>query len=402
MKLVRKLVPVDFLDMHGIESWLEDMAAKGLFFTGMGSCFARFRRGRPMPIRYHAEPSGSVPASLAREQVDYSAGRGWHYAGPFGQAFAVYWADDPETEEFHTDPVAQSYALEHLSRRLTRSGLVCVLAALVMAALFLWAAADSAFGPVQRLVESNSLYTPLAALLCLAFLLYYLRQVLGIRRLRRQLGEGIPAPTGRGWKRTGLIRQLYTLLMTLAAVASIASGVYFFTAGRWASELAGLARPAPLLSLAELEGVATYLPEPFSYPGYEGPDRDNYVRYEWYPLSQHYEVRQRGTIPGAGNACHLRMDWYDLALPFLASPLLDDLFDYHTWKTEYELEHYQVKELTAPGFDRLALVTDADYGGQQLFACAGDRVIYLDYNGTQDLAEHLEQISQLLAWEPGP
>ena len=153
MKLVRKLVPVDFLDMHGIESWLEDMAARGLFFTEMGSCFARFRRGRPMPIRYHAEPSGSVPASLAREQVDYSAGRGWHYAGPFGQAFAVYWADDPETEEFHTDPVAQSYALEHLSRRLTRSGLVCVLAALVMAALFLWAAADSAFGPVQRLVE---------------------------------------------------------------------------------------------------------------------------------------------------------------------------------------------------------------------------------------------------------
>ena len=157
MKLVRKLVPVDFLDMHGIENWLEDMAAKGLFFTGMGSCFARFRRGRPMPIRYHAEPSGSVPASLAREQVDYSAGLGWHYAGPFGQAFAVYWADDPETEEFHTDPVAQSYALEHLSRRLTRSGLVCVLAALVMAALFLWAAADSAFGPVQRLIESNSL-----------------------------------------------------------------------------------------------------------------------------------------------------------------------------------------------------------------------------------------------------
>ena len=199
MKLVRKLVPVDFLDMHGIESWLEDMAARGLFFTEMGSCFARFRRGRPMPIRYHAEPSGSVPASLAREQVDYSAGRGWHYAGPFGQAFAVYWADDPETEEFHTDPVAQSYALEHLSRRLTRSGLVCVLAALVMAALFLWAAADSAFGPVQRLIESNSLYTPFAALLCLAFLLYYLRQVLGIRRLRRQLGEGIPAPTGRGW-----------------------------------------------------------------------------------------------------------------------------------------------------------------------------------------------------------
>lgn len=85
MKRVRKLVPVDFLDMHGIESWLEDMAARGLFFTEMGSCFARFRRGRPMPIRYHAEPSGSVPASLAREQVDYSAGRGWHYAGPFGR-----------------------------------------------------------------------------------------------------------------------------------------------------------------------------------------------------------------------------------------------------------------------------------------------------------------------------
>ena len=35
--IVRRLVPVDFLDLDGIELWLEDMAAKGLHFQKFGT-----------------------------------------------------------------------------------------------------------------------------------------------------------------------------------------------------------------------------------------------------------------------------------------------------------------------------------------------------------------------------
>lgn len=55
--IVRRLVPVDFLDLDGIELWLEEMAAKGLHFQKFGTFFAQFRPGDPAKVRWHAEPT---------------------------------------------------------------------------------------------------------------------------------------------------------------------------------------------------------------------------------------------------------------------------------------------------------------------------------------------------------
>ena len=57
-----------------------------------------------------------------------------------------------------------------------------------------------------------------------------------------------------------------------------------------------------------------------------------------------------------------------------------------------------MEELTVSGFDRLVIVDDVSYGGQQLFAQAGRRVVYLDYSGSQDLRDHLEEVAGLLTW----
>ncbi|HIY16927.1 MAG TPA: hypothetical protein H9839_06290, partial [Candidatus Intestinimonas stercorigallinarum] len=58
-----------------------------------------------------------------------------------------------------------------------------------------------------------------------------------------------------------------------------------------------------------------------------------------------------------------------------------------------------VEELSVPGFDRLVVAEDLDYGGQQLFARLGSRVVYLDYTGSRDLTGHLDQVAALLRWD---
>ncbi|WP_294471460.1 hypothetical protein [uncultured Intestinimonas sp.] len=160
-------------------------------------------------------------------------------------------------------------------------------------------------------------------------------------------------------------------------------------------ELASLDRPAPVLSLAELEGDG-YAPEPFWYPGCEGPDRDNYVSYAQEALARIFEVDQTGAVDG--DRRRLDMEWYSLSLPFLASPLLDDLMDYHLYDLAYQPDRYAVEELSVPGFDRLVVVEAVAYDSQQLFAQSGRRVLYLDYSGSQDLRDHLESVAGLLAW----
>lgn len=239
-------------------------------------------------------------------------------------------------------------------------------------------------------------------LINLATVANYLQKTWSMRRLRRQLRDGLPASHGRGWRHTGLVRQAISLLTFLAAFFSIGSTIYFFSGGsRWSCELAVLDRPAPVLVLQELEGTATLLPDPLDYPGYEGPDRNNNVDYNRELLARHYEVAQRCTAAGTEERYALKMDWYDLAFPFLASPLLDDMFDYHTFELKYVPDLYQVEERSAPGFDRLILARHSDptYRSQMLFACAGNRVVYLNYTGDGELSQHLDLVAQVLAWD---
>lgn len=393
--IVRRLVPVDYLDLDGLELWLEDMAAKGLHFQKFGIFFAQFRPGGPARVRWHAEPTEKGGNTIPAQTGEY-AELGWTYVGKIGY-LALFRTADPDAPEFHTDPVAQSYTLDRLTKRLTRFVwlLLAIMAALL--AFMVWARLDSAFGLVLSLVRFGSLYTNLVILADVPLILYFSWEVWGLCRLRRRLRAGIPHQRPRRWRRTGLVRQGYTLLLSIAALIQIGSTTaYFAGATKWDLDLSDLDRPAPVLSLAELEGDG-YAPEPFGHPGYEGLDLDNYISYDSRPLARIYEGKQAGTLDGERR--YLEMAWYDLTLPFLAGPLLEDLMDYELYDFRYVPERYAVEELSAPGFDRLVVAEDLDYGGQQLFARLGSRVVYLDYTGSRDLIEHLDRVAALLRWD---
>lgn len=394
--IVRKTIPVDFLDMDGIEGWLEDMAAQGLHYQESGSWYACFLPGEPARVRYHMEPP-SRKSGMTLQEVEDCEAMGWAYAGKFG-GFELFRTRDQEAADFHTDPVIQSYTLDRLSCRLAWGSLICLALTAALLAFLVFGALDSPFGPVLRLVKYSSLWSGLLLLVALGSLLHLCRNAWRLWQLRRRLRLGIPAPARRRWRRTRLFEQISQAVILAAAVLQIGSLVpNFLGLTRWEQELSTLSRPAPVLSLAELEGTEDYQAVPFGYPGYEGPDRDNMASYEAYPLARYYEVDQAGTADGAD--CRLDVEWYSLLLPFLAGPLLEDVMDYELYDLPYRPERYRVEELDAPGFDRLVLVRDIRYGGQQLFALAGRRVVYLDYDGGQDLARHLDQVRALLTWE---
>ena len=392
---VRRLVPVDFLDLDGLELWLEEMAAKGLHFQGFGALFAHFQRGAPAQVRYHAEPTPDKRRDVIPGQAADCGELGWHYVGKIGW-LAIFRTSDPDAPDFHTDPVTQSYTLERMTRTMTRYTWLLLAFMIPLTAFLIWARLDSSFGLVLDLVRYGSLYTSFVFLLDLVLTVHIVREVWGLCRLRRRLRAGIPRQRPARWRHTGLVRQGYTLLLCVLALAQIGGAcAYFLGPTRWSAELSSLDRPAPVLSLAELEGEG-YAPEPFGYPGYEGPDRDNYVSYEWKLLARIYEVDQAGVVDG--DRRRLDMEWYSLTLPFLAAPLLDDLMDYHLYDLPYRPERYAIEELTVSGFDRLVVVDNVSYGGQQLFAQVGRRVVYLDYSGPLDLRDHLEDVAGLLAW----
>ena len=51
MKRVRKLTPVSMYDVHGLEKWLEKLAAQGLFLKKYHPLVCTFEKGEPRRVR---------------------------------------------------------------------------------------------------------------------------------------------------------------------------------------------------------------------------------------------------------------------------------------------------------------------------------------------------------------
>ena len=103
---VRKLTPFIDTDIFAAESWLSDMAAKGLFFKD-SSVWQNviFEKGEPAERKYRLVPAGFVELSMiSEEEKEIYSSAGWHYAGVFQQCGSrVFYTDDVNAEEIYTD-----------------------------------------------------------------------------------------------------------------------------------------------------------------------------------------------------------------------------------------------------------------------------------------------------------
>ena len=83
-KYIRKRRFVDVWRIGESESWLTDMASKGLHLHSLGTMFAKFKRGEPVSIRYRIDFSHGGQHSH-EEQLDMYAESGWEYVCDSGE-----------------------------------------------------------------------------------------------------------------------------------------------------------------------------------------------------------------------------------------------------------------------------------------------------------------------------
>lgn len=391
---VYKLIPVDFVDIDRFEGWAEDMARRGLYLHHLTPfLFAAFQRGEPAPVRYRLEPRGSF---WSRESQNYCRSLGWEFVFHLGRWFDLYRNDDPEAPELHTDPVVHSYALDRISRslRILTAVLVLCFVGELAALLLPYLLSET---PVLLLLDVSGIST-LSMLVLFLLLGVEFRSLGSFFRLRRRLREGI-VPGRQSWRSSA--RWYFGLLLfDLVLLAALIASPLVMRSVEWEGELAAAERPFPILELWELEGdpALEAVPSPITLEIF-GYDSHNYVRRNWSLLAPgQYEVDQHLT-DGGDYEPSLTMEWYRLSLPFLASPLLDELVYRHTEYNSFP-DEYVVSELALPGFDRAVLARDSQWPHQQqLFLQSGSVVIYLRYHGEQELTGRPELLARLAAFE---
>lgn len=197
IRTIRRIAPCPGYDVERVESWLQDMAARGWQLKKEGCVFGlfAFEKAPPCSTRYRLEPrkAGSGFGDVPDQEIqDLCREYGWEYTDTYGE-FDIYRSRNPHAREMNTDLTVQAAALA-AARKNSRTTLGLDIALAVILASGFWTI------PYRMLAELGLGYH---LALCFALVwstAFSLHRWIHLGRLRRQLQENIPLDHNKPWK----------------------------------------------------------------------------------------------------------------------------------------------------------------------------------------------------------
>ena len=409
--LIRKWAVVDAKDITRTETWLEGMAAQGLFFHAFSGWsilapgplwVVLFQVDVPKPRRrYRLCPARPQEAEPTQETLELYAQSGWQFLRYWGTScvsYYLFYTDDSNALEPYTDPDSLYEALRPPKKDLVND--------LFLGAFFM---ATAIFISVRNILDEELALLPNWVIAAAAWLIIA-RWVLGlagkgldwltVRALRRNIratGTVRPSPpsplSAAGW----LLSTLGSLVQTgfLAMVL-----LMFLQLVRMDLDLP-LERFDPdfdLLTLAEMEGDGSWTPEP------DLEVADQLLRFNAADVYQDpgrgvqmwYDVSQAGYGTSGDSSMDLNYfvsDDAQAAWELLAG-LVQDLQSPDGELLSYLPDQLPFQRETVPGAEEFLVRREGE--NWDVAALEGDRVLALRYGGTLDLTEWYGDIAAML------
>ena len=398
MKRIYKLTPVSQYDIAGMESWLQDMAARGLHLKKFRPLFCTFEKGPAAPMRYRVEPHRRAPDDdLPRQMLELYEDFGWDYADEVNRTQLIFRTADPNAPEPHTDPELQARGWRKMYRS-DRNGFVVHVLSLFLLAGFLLYVLFGAGTPVYAAVTGPVLPLALLLLFGVGSLAPSYRDLSLLSALIRSLDAGVPMEHRAAYPR----RRPWALPAFLAAVAiEVLLLVFWLVLPLTGGQMRRVADAEGFtpLSLEALEG-ADYEPYTMASDGFV--DYANFARPEHSLLSTQWEVVQTGQWEEDGQWVRLEILWFDLPAPLscLSRPLAQELLDRamalddDIWWTAETPAAWEVSYAPEAGF--LAAARCETGGFQAAAAAAGDKAVLVRYTGHGDLTEHWAELAGMV------
>jgi hypothetical protein len=364
------------------ESWFTDMASKGLYLKSIGRLFARFSKGEPAKIQYRIDVLDKEPS---HEQLELYEQCGWTFVTSFESFYVFSSPEDSGWPELHTDPVEQGLTLSSLNRKLINSLFASCLT-MVLYFIIMYYAVFLDETPYLSLVQDDILPQVLASIAMIYVFYTEIRNYLSIRNLRKSLLAGKPLNHRLNWKKSRILRGTVSILLFAAAlyimvmpfIGIIKSKTY---------EIPEHTPDLPVARLVQIEQNPALKKN--SSITYRGIDAGNRVSYDWSWIAPvQYEVMEMGIIEGMtwkGSKTYspkVHTRYYESAIKGIEEGLLRDLMKKRYGKPESKPVKIQSNE-----FESLYIAEEGTR--KEMFACRGNMVIYVDYDGFQDTEQVL-------------
>ena len=224
-----RIPPCPAYDIPAMESWLEDMAARGLHLIpdGFFGLCATFEEGAPKRERFRLEPTATRGGLFSNdydpkdEAVQLLRQMGWTYRARRGQ-FHIYSSDDPNAPELNTDPQVQAVTMEALTNHLWK-----ILRNTLILSVF-WLLFYFGSDLVTLTVGLGTWRVGLLLGLLLWDLGRRITELVTLHRYRRQLQDGQPLPhhskgSGKRYLISGAVRRVLWVAVIAALIGHLAS-----------------------------------------------------------------------------------------------------------------------------------------------------------------------------------
>lgn len=361
-RYVHRTCPCFGWDIEGIQTWLEDMAAKGLHLEPDGAFLGifSFLKGEPKTVRYRLTPVKEKRGFFAdndapdAEEQEFSESCGWEYVLRHG-SFYIYRATDPKARPLHTDPRVHALAMKALGRQQASA----LFSQIIFWAIWLGLRSSSALSVFRAAVVIGPMFVlSIAGLLVWAvggMVVFLLR----IGLLRKRLLGGDMLEERKPWQKKALGVRLSRLIPWVLAVLLLVG------AGRsWKLSYDRL----PLEEVPKAFPAVTDL-----FPG-EAPDRMNMGDYNTYvqygnPLGTNMEWNESATV--GDTHCILRITWHRVRWEWLAKGLADDYYRYERFR--YNGKRFEDLEAPETALDSVRVFSS--YGVTHVLIRHGNTVI---------------------------
>ncbi|SHH73810.1 Protein of unknown function [Sporobacter termitidis DSM 10068] len=393
-KTCSRYAPVNKYDIPGMESWLEDMAARGLFLKGFTLGFGDFKKGAPKQVRYRLELAGKEKDGPDAEIYQLYRDSGWRYITTFQKRFHIFMAEDSAARELHTDPVVQSYTLDKLTRELVVSSAISAVMMAALLAALIYVIISGSF------VRNVILNATAANLLALLFWLFVdarsLTWAIQVYRLRKRLRSGLPIAHRKNYRRGAAAQYAEIALWGIAAAALISGWVLQANMGlNHSYRLPELQKEGiPIVALSSIEQGRTTAEGGNQYGS--GWKEYSLLVPVQYVISQYGFTETAGQTGGNGMPqVSMTAYYYRPAFAFLAKPLFDALAG-EGRGTGAEADR---RTLDTPHLDGAVYTKREEAQGgqmQRLVAYQGSQVILVLYQGDADLSGKLDIVAKAL------
>lgn len=218
-KFVKRVIPFESCDIPAIQSWLEDMAEKGLFFKECGVFFAKFEKGEPKDMRYRLDFCDVVACDIPEEKKELYERSGWNVVGDFKNDCVVICTENPDAPELYTDCELLVKPLKNIM--LKYRIYVAALCVMLLTALVHCGLPDS-IGVIRFLCNITTPYLAAALVLIVllaADIIFGAARLIKLKAIAKRIKNGADIPNG---EKGGFSRAVGKVLIPLAIPITVA------------------------------------------------------------------------------------------------------------------------------------------------------------------------------------